>query len=119
MPLILPQHLDHLARPKTPPVKMGQFLTLEHLGGMRATTADLMAELVNLKRSDVIRWVAAISVRLAEPNGSAHERQREMARQLLSDDLIAGLDKWLRDGQQWNWALFHRRQMWFLLQMAV
>jgi hypothetical protein len=119
MPLIPPQHLALLARPKTPPVMMGEVLTLEHLGGMRATTADLMAELVKLKRSDVIRWVAAISVKLAEPSGSAHERQREMAQQLLPDDLIASLDKWLRNGQQWNWALFHRRQMWFLLQMAV
>jgi hypothetical protein len=119
MPLILPQHPAPLARPKTPPVQMGHFLTLEHLGGMRATIADLMAELVKLNRSDVIRCVTAISVKLAEPNGSDHERQRAMARQLLPDDLMAGLDKWLRDGQQWNWALFHRRQMWFLLQMAV
>jgi hypothetical protein len=119
MPLILPQHLAHLTRPKAPPVKIGVFLTLEQLGGMRTTTADLMAELVKLKRSDVIRWVAAISVQLAEPNGSAQERQRQMAPQLLSDDLIAGLDTWLREGQQWNWTLFHRRQMWFLLQMAV
>jgi hypothetical protein len=98
---------------------MGVFLSSEQLSGMRATTADLMAELVKLKRSDVIRWIAAISVRLAEPNGMGHERQREMAQQLLSDDLIAGLDKWLQNGQRWNWALFHRRQMWFLLQMTV
>jgi hypothetical protein len=119
MPLLLPQHLAHLARPKAPPVKIGVFLTLDQLGGIRATAADLMAELVKLKRSDVIRWVAAISVKLTEPDGLAHEHQRQMARQLLSDDLIAGLDKRLRDGQQWNWALFHRRQMWFLLQMAV
>jgi hypothetical protein len=65
MPIILPQHLALLARPKAPPVQMGQFLTLEHLGGKRATTADLMAELVKLKRSDVIRWVTA---------GPAHEK---------------------------------------------
>ncbi len=42
-----------------------------------------------------------------------------MARQLLSDDLNAGLDKWLQNGQDWHWAIFHRRQMWFLLQIAV
>jgi hypothetical protein len=119
MPLIFPEHMAYLARPKAPPVTIGVFLTLEQLGGVRATTADLMAELVKLKRSDVIRWVAAISVKLAEPNGLAHERQREMAKQLLSSDLMAGLDNWLRNGRQWNWALFHRRQMWILLQMAV
>lgn len=119
MSILQPQHLAHLSPAKAPPVKIGVFLTLEQLVGMRATIADLLAELVNLKRSDVICWITAISVRLAEPNGMAHERQREMARQLLSDDLFAGLNKWLRNGQDWNWALFHRRQMWFLLQMAV
>jgi hypothetical protein len=119
MSLHLPQHLAHLARPKAPPVKIGVFLTLEQLGGMRGTTADLMAELVTLKRSDVIRWVAAISAKLTEQNEWAHEWQREMARLLLSDDLIVGLEKWLRDDERWNWAIFHRRQMWFLLQMAV
>jgi hypothetical protein len=109
MPLILPQHLAQFARPKAPPVKMGVFLTLEQLGGIKATTADLMAELVKLKRSDVIRWVAAISVRLAEPNGMAHERQREMARQLLREDLIAGLNKWLQHRERVPPACAHWR----------
>lgn len=98
---------------------MGVFLTLEQLGGMKATTADLMAELVRLRRSDVIRWIAAISAKLAEPGRQAHERQCLLARQLLTDDLIAGLNKWLRGDDDCNWAIFHRRQMWFLLQMAV
>jgi hypothetical protein len=99
---------------------MGLFLSSEQLGGMQATTADLMAELVKLKRSDVIRWIATISVKLEAPNAMDQNFQREMARLLLSDDLVAGLNKWLREGgQQWNWVLFHRRQMWFLLQMAV
>lgn len=119
MPILLPQHPAHPAPLKAPPVKIGVFLTQGELGGTQATTADLMAELVKLKRSDVIRWIAAISVRVAESNGLTHQRQREMARQLLSDDLNAGLDRWLRNGQEWNWAIFHRRQMWFLLQMAV
>jgi hypothetical protein len=119
MPILLPQPLARLTPPKAPPVTIGVFLTLEQLGGVRGTTADLLAELAKLKRSDVIRWIAAISVSLAEPIGMAPERQREMARQLLPADLLAGLDKWLRNGQQWNWALFHRRQMWFLLQMTV
>jgi hypothetical protein len=119
MPILLRQQLARLAPAKPPPVSIGVFLTLEQLGGLLATSADLMAELVKLKRSDVIRWIAAISVRLAEPDGMTHERQREMARQLLSDDHFAGLNKWPQNEQDCNWTLFHRRQMWFLLQMAA
>jgi hypothetical protein len=94
------------------------FLTLEQIGGVRTTTADLMTDLVKLRRSDVIRWIAAISASL-ERCPSAPECQRELATVLLTDDLIAGLDRWLKEGERWNWTIFHTRQLRFLLQMTV
>jgi hypothetical protein len=53
MSLFLPERPAQLVPPKAVPVTMGVVLASEHLGGQRATIADLMAQLVNLKRSDV------------------------------------------------------------------
>jgi hypothetical protein len=119
MAILLPPHLAHLAKPNVPPVKISVFVTMEQITGKPVTIADLIGELISLKRSDVIRWVTTISAKLADSNRLERERQRELALMLLSNDLINGVNKWLKNGEQWNWALFHRRQMWFLLQMAV
>jgi hypothetical protein len=64
MTVLIPRHLVQPTAPKAPPVTIGVFLTFEHLGGRQATTADLMPELVKLKQSDVIRWLA-VTVSLA------------------------------------------------------
>jgi hypothetical protein len=119
MSLFLPRQLTHLVQPTPGPVKIGVFLTMEDLGGVRSNVADLMAELVKLKRSDVIRWVSAINMKLGEPHTLTQERQRELAQQLLPIDLNVALEKWLREKGNRNWTLFHRRQLWLLLQMAV
>jgi len=108
----------HLAQPKTQPVRIGVFLTLGQLGGPPATMADLNTELAKLKRSEVIRFIAAVSARLTDPTGRDEKFQLALAKELLSDDLLAGLKKYLR-GAKWDWTIFHRRQLSFLLQVAV
>ncbi len=109
---------QQLARPKALPVQIGVYLTLDQLGGPRATMAELTAELVKLKRSDVIRCIVAISSRLTDPKGQDENLQLTLANEMLSGDLLAELKK-RQPNMEWHWTIFHRRQISFLLQVAV
>jgi hypothetical protein len=97
----------------------GVYYTLEQITGKPATIPDLTHALAKLRRSDVIRWLAALSSRIGAENGMDLDYQLQLAESILPDDLVTGLQAHLRTVPDVPGWVFHRRQLWFLLQMAV
>lgn len=114
MPILIPRHLaTALRRPILP--MFGVYFTLQQVANRTATVADLTHALAKLRRSDVIRWLAAISGWIDDDGVD----QPKLADTLLAPDLWKGLDEHLRREPNIPGRVFHRRQLWFVLQMAV
>ena len=114
MPILIPRS----AAPQHPPVRIGVYVTLDQLGGPHATVTDLTTDLGKVRRSEVIRCIVAIASRLTAPKGRGERLQWELANELLSDDLLAELKRY-NQSMEWHWAVFHRRQLLFLVQLAA
>jgi hypothetical protein len=97
----------------------GVYYTLEQITGKPATIPDLTHALAKLRRSDVIRWLAALSARIGAADGMDLDYQLQLAEFILPADLVTGLQVHLRKEPNMPGCLFHRRQLWFVLQMAV
>jgi len=118
MPILIAQRVPQQRRqPELP--RFGVYYTLSHVAGRSATIADLVHALTKLRRSDVIRWLCAISGWLEANDSMAIQNQLAMANVLLSKELCEGLDKHRRSQPGIPGAVFHRRQIWLVLQMAL
>src|SRR6266446_7286598 len=119
MRILVPRHMaQHRKRPSSSPM-MRVYYIFQDIAGWRATVAELTHTLSKLRRSDVIRWLGAIAARISDAGGMELETQLQMAESLLSDELRAGLKEHVRRDQTRVGCVFHRRQVWFVLQMAV
>jgi hypothetical protein len=119
VPILVPAHLAAARRTRPSVPRFGVYVTLAHVAGRTATVADLTHALVRLRRSDVVRWLAAISGWIDAEGGMELANQLRMADQLLAPDLRKGLDAHLGGAPDVRHCVFLRRQIWFVLQMAV
>jgi hypothetical protein len=119
MRLIIPRHLlDASAwRPAAP--FFGLCYGMHELAGHRATPAVLIAKLSRFKRSDVIRWIASLVGWNSNIQSLNPANQIGMADSLLRPELRDSLRERVRNDGVDTWCVFHRRQLWFLLQMAL
>ncbi len=118
MPLFLPRHIveQPVAAPASP--LFGVYYGFQDLTGRLASPADLVRMLVPFRRSDVIRLIAWLS-RLASNHAALQTAaQREIAGRVLRRDLLESLDRLVSQDTEPRWCIFHRRQLWLLLQMA-
>jgi len=78
-----------------------------------------MQEIGKYRRSDVIRWIASVSRWATDDAALLPQHQMGMAEVLLSEELRASAREHIRKAGAAKWCLFHRRQLWFLLQAAL
>ena len=119
MALFIPRHLaDQPRRARTAPI-FGVYYGLHDITGQRVAPADLFLTLGKYRRSDVIRWIAALSRWVAEDGGILPQNQLAMADVMLPEEMRGPLRELIHRESASTWCVFHRRQLWFLLQAAV
>lgn len=74
----------------------GVYYTLEQITGEPVAIPDLTHALAKLRRSDVIRWLTALSARIGAENGMDLNYQLQLAEFILPAGLVTGLQAHLR-----------------------
>jgi hypothetical protein len=98
--------------------RIGAYLTLKMLTHNEYLPADLINILTKFRRSDVVRWITAVSGWITAEGGMNIENQVQMAEIILSDELQRlAVERINREGD--IFCLFHRRQVLFILQFAL
>src|SRR5262249_1989304 len=87
--------------------------------GRRVAPAELIQDLSRLRRSDVIRWIAALAHWVSEDGAVRPEKQMAVAKAMLTEELGDSLRQLITKENPGTWSIFHRRQLWFMLQVAV
>lgn len=113
--LILPKAVLLQQQPESPYV--ARYLTFEEITGKASKPAELMQILATLRRSDVIRWVSTLLEVVSRREAIASQTQLGLARDLLEPELAARVLE-LASTTNEPWAVFHRRQLWLMLQLA-
>jgi len=97
----------------------GPYHTLEELIGRKVVVADLLEKLSKIARSDVLRCLAGFSALLERHENGAYQQQIKLLHEITSAELATQVEEALKMQTDPFGALFHRRQLWFVLQMAV
>jgi hypothetical protein len=119
MALLIPRHLlDASAWTPAAPF-FGVCYGMHDITGHRATPALLIQKLSRFKRSDVIRWIASLVGWNSDIQSLNPSNQIAMADSLLRTELRDLLREHVRKEGVDTWCVFHRRQLWFILQMAL
>lgn len=119
MPILIPRHLaEECWRTPVAPI-FGVYYGLHDITGRRVATADLTQALAKLRRSDAIRWVTSLARWASEDAALNPNNQMAMADVMLKVELQDALREHVRKGGPKTWCIFHRRQLWFLLQAVV
>lgn len=111
--LFLPARL--LERDAPPPVA-AHYFSLKEVTGTESSVAELVHLLSTMRRSEVIRWTSTLLEVVSRADGITPRQQLRLVRELIPPDIAHKMrEKQTEDG----WAVFHRRQLWLLLQLAV
>lgn len=108
-----------MLQPKRQSPLFGVYLTLHETVGRTVTVPDVVHLLSKYRRSEVIRWLAAVSTWVAGYDGMDLRNQLAMADQLLTTDLRSHLRDKLQKQPDVRACIFHRRQLLLLVQMTV
>lgn len=98
---------------------IGTWCTYADLTQEQVELPELVHELSQLKRSEVIRHIVWLSAASAGANGIQYSVQVELAKGFLDADLQQALLEHWKSGVGQSSVLFHRQQLWFLLQLAL
>lgn len=93
--------------------------TLGELLGKKVVVADLVQALSRIPRSDVIRCIAGMTVLLEREGASELKQQLVILHGFATSGLARSIESAVRKLNGPFGVLFHRRQLWFVLQMAV
>src|SRR5258707_328943 len=116
MPILIPRHLAEERRRATVAPIFGGYYGMHDITGHRVSPGELSQALAKLRRSDVIRWIASLARWASEDAALNPNNQMAMADVMLSTELRDALRGCVRKGSAGTWCVFHRRQLWFLLQ---
>lgn len=101
--------------------RQAKALTFSEATGTASTFADLVHILVTLRPSEVVRWVSPLIELLSRNENMTVAIQSNLIHNFLDADLarkvIAKLKERPRD--EGFCAVFHRRQLWLVLQLAT
>ena len=97
----------------------GFYHTLEELINHKVVVSDLIHKLAGLRRSDVLVWVAGLSAFLQQRGSLSRQQQSELLPALLPHELCNQIQLALKSRNDPAACFFHRRQLWFVLQMAL
>jgi len=98
---------------------LGPYHTLEELIGRKVVVADLIHKLSKIPRSDVLRCLAGFSALLERNVNSGYSQQIRILHEITNAELAEQVEASLKKDKDSFGALFHRRQLWCVLQMAV
>jgi len=98
---------------------IGHYHTLSEFTGNPITIADLVQHLGTMRRSEVIRVIGNMSATVWSEHGMELRYQMQMAKHVLPDDVWSLVRAKIPHNYEHTGRLFHRRQVWFLLQMAI
>jgi len=99
--------------------RSGPYHSLEEFTGRKVRFSEILQELSAIPRRDVIRWVVGLSERLERIGADEPPTQIDFLRQLLPKGFWVELDAQLKNRDAPIGCFFHRRQLWFVLQMAL
>jgi hypothetical protein len=117
--LLVPRRFCALPASRSSALRFGFYYTLEQITGQRASLPQLVHDLVKLKRSEVIRCIANLSMRTAGSQPLTWERQAPIAGQFLEEELFVKVRAFAEQPDNDNGVLFQGRSLWFMLQMTV
>ena len=98
---------------------MAPYHTLEELTGQKVTFAEFLSDLSVHPRSDVISFIAGVSAILERNEANATGQQIRLLNTVTPPDFASNIRVALERLNLPFGALFHRRQLWLLLQFAV
>lgn len=98
---------------------IGHYHTLSEFTGKPVTVADLVRHLGTMRRSEVIRVVGNFAATVSSEYGMTPGYQLQMAEHVLPADVWPLVSRKIPRSEAHSGRLFHRRQVWFLLQMAI
>jgi len=120
MGLILPLSVPKVAESKiASTATLRIYHTLSEFTGKPVGIADLVQLLNTMRRSEVIRVIANMAATVATDHGMKLGYQLQMAQHVLPDDVWPLVSGKIPRSDAHTGRLFHRRQVWFLLQMAI
>lgn len=118
MALILPAAKQPAPRhPIAMPVS--QFYSHLDVVGTKATAADIIQEIQMIPRSEALRWLCGLSKGILSERGVMAETQLQWARELLPSEWCDKLEAMMRSDGIDAGRIFHRRVVWFVLQLVV
>jgi hypothetical protein len=118
MKLILPSHA--VPNPRHPiSANVHQFYSHKALSGQNAVTSDIVAELQAAPCIEVVRCLCSLSKALLSEQGMSPGFQLQLARDLLPAEWVETLQTMMRNDGADAGVVFHRRGVWFVLQMAA
>lgn len=98
---------------------LSMYHTLSEFTGNPVTVADLVRHLGMMRRSEVIRVIGNMSATVWSEHGMKLGYQMQMAQHVLPEDVWQLVRGKIPYNEKHAGRLFHRRQVWFLLQMAI
>src|SRR5262245_7569824 len=120
MPLWLPRSVTGpLESPIPSTSEVGLSHTLSEFTGTPVRVSDLVRYLSQIRRSDMIRLIANMTATVSQDYGMELAFQLRMAENVLPQDVWAKVSAKIPRSDKHRGRLFHRRQLWFLLQMVV
>src|SRR4029453_14069990 len=97
----------------------GPYHTLGELIGRKVILADLISELTKIPRQEVLRWVAGMSTLIERRDGFDKRRKFNFFFALFPADVWKQIGQVLQRRDDLRGSFFHRRQLWFVLQLAI
>lgn len=94
----------------------GLVSTFSELTGTKVAGDQILRELSEYRRSDLVEWASAILQASTELYGQSVQVQQSLIDQCLQGELATSASQvLLREGRN---VIFHRRQLWLLIQLA-
>lgn len=97
---------------------VGQYHTLSELLGTKVVVSELLRELAKIPRSDVLRCLAGLAILISLEASSSPQEQLKLLHNFAPAGVAVKVQEALLS-QQMQGALFFRRQVWFVWQMAL
>jgi hypothetical protein len=99
--------------------EVGLSYKMSDFTGAPVSESDLIRFLSQIRRSEMIRLIANMTATVSRDEWRVPAGQLEMARNVLAEEVWAKVKVKIASSGKLRGALFHRRQLWFLLQMAL
>lgn len=97
---------------------IGQYHTLSELIGTKVVISELLQALARIPRSDVLRCLAGLATLISRETSHSPQEQLKLLHRFAPEDVAVMVQNALVS-RQLQGAIFFRRQIWFVWQMAL